>query len=263
MNIVLLLVFIAAFFMGVGYGSHAPLVPVFAREEINASYLEIGAIGMINYMPYTFMPAIVGILLDRFNRGVILSIGIAISTTSVFMLSFAYEVIDLMIIRAFAGIAHAFFWPAATSIIASLESKAKVKAISNYTMFWVAGYMIGPLVGSFLFENFGFRLLFQYTSSIMLIAVILAIITSILTRKMYASNKQEYSLRSMLAIMRSNARIYMLVMYYSASFGIVLAVYPAYLKENSIDEFYIGLLFFIFGLARLLTLPCTHRSADR
>ncbi|GIU71157.1 MAG: MFS transporter [Candidatus Nitrosocaldaceae archaeon] len=261
MNKLLLPIFFAALFVGIAYGSHAPLVPVFAREEISATYLEIGAIGMANYFPYMFMPALVGILLDKFNRGLIMSIGIAISASSIFLLSLSNTVIDVMIIRSFAGLAHAFFWPAATSIVTSISNNA-VKSVSRYTMFWVAGYMIGPLIGSLLFENFGFRLLFQYTSFIMLIALASASISIMRVKNRY-SKKEEYSFKSMIMIMKSKIRVYILVMYYSASFGIVLAVLPAYIKENGINEFNIGVLFFIFGLARLITLFFTHKFADK
>lgn len=256
-----MLVFFAAFFVGVSYGSHAPLVPVFAREEINATYLEIGTIGMANYLPYMFMPLLVGILLDRFNRGIIMSIGIAISASSIFALSLSNTVIEIMMIRSFAGLAHAFFWPAATSIVTSIGNDS-VKSISRYTMFWVSGYMVGPLIGSFLFENFGFRLLFQYTALIMLVALILAIMVSRKANRNYPK-REEYSFKNMLVIMKKNIRVYILVLYYSAAFGIVLSVLPAYIKENGINEFYIGILFFIFGLARLLTLPFTHKFANK
>ncbi len=62
-------------------------------------------------------------------------------------------------------------------------------------------------------------------------------------------------------MIRSNPKLSTLVMYYSAAFGIVLSVFPAYLKDNTINEFSIGILFFIFGLSRLFTPPFTHRFA--
>ena len=70
---------------------------------------------------------------------------------------------------------------------------------------------------------------------------------------------EKYSIADVLTIIKINPKISMLIMYYSAAFGIVLTIFPAYLKDNAINEFFIGVLFFIFGLSRLLTLPFTHK----
>ncbi|MEM2855908.1 MAG: MFS transporter [Candidatus Nitrosocaldaceae archaeon] len=256
MNISILFII---FIIGISYGSHAPLVPVFAREEINANYIEVGEIGMVNYLPYLFVPILVGLLLDRFNKSAILSIGITISTLSIFLLSFASNVIDMMVIRAFAGLAHAFIWPAATSIVSETNSRS-VKSISRFTMFWVGGYMIGPIIGSLLFESFGFRALFQYTSLFMIIALLLS---SILIKKVKnITNGREDSIRDILIMFHDNLRVHILIIYYSAAFGITLSILPAYMKEHGINEQEIGLLFFIFGLARLLTLLFTDKLAS-
>ncbi len=257
MNKVLVLVYTVACTIGVAYGAHAPLVPVFAKEDLSATYFDIGIIGMANYVPYMFAPAFVGLLLDRFNKGVILSIGIAMGMVSVFLLAFANNVFDAMLVRALTGIAHAFLWPSAESIVAATTLPEKrVQAISKFTMAWVAGYMAGPLIGALLFEAVGFRALFEYSSAIIIVALIAALM---LIRHGGAIRHEKYSIADVLTIIKINPKISVLIMYYSAAFGIVLTIFPAYLKDNSINEFFIGVLFFIFGLSRLLTLPFAHR----
>ncbi len=261
MEKVLLLIYTIAFTIGVSYGAHAPLLPVFAVQELGATYFDIGIIGLANYVPYMFAPALVGLLLDRFNKGVILSAGIATATVSVFLLAFAGSVVDVMLIRALTGIAHAFFWPPAEAVVTTATSPEKrVSAISKFTMAWVAGYMVGPLLGGVLFESSGFRLLFEYSSVMMIVAVAAALM---LIRHGRGAPQQLYSVGEVFRIIKFNPRISMLVLYYSASFGIVLTILPAYLKENTINEFFIGILFFVFGLSRLATLPFTQRFATR
>ncbi len=257
MNKVLVLVYSVACTIGVAYGAHAPLVPVFAKEELNATYFDIGIIGMANYVPYMFAPAFVGLLLDRVNKGMILSIGIALGMLSVFLLAFANNVFDAMLVRALTGIAHAFLWPSAESIVAAVTPPEKrVQAISKFTMAWVAGYMAGPLIGAVLFEAVGFRALFQYSSAMIIVALIAALM---LIKHREAIHHEKYSIADVFTIIKINPKISMLVLYYSASFGIVLTIFPAYLKDNAINEFFIGVLFFIFGLSRLATLPFTHK----
>ena len=259
MNKVLVLVYTIACAVGVAYGAHAPLVPVFAKEDLNATYFDIGIIGMANYLPYMFAPALVGLLLDRFNRGSILSAGIAMGMLSVFLLTLTNNVIDVMLVRALTGIAHAFFWPPAEAIVATAASPEKrVQAISKFTMAWVAGYMAGPLIGAVIFESFGFRTLFAYSSAIMIVALVAALL---LIRQGKGVYQEKFSVGNVFAIIKLNPKISTLVIYYSAAFGIVLTIFPAYLKDNTINEFSIGILFFIFGLSRLFTLPFTHKFA--
>ncbi|MEM2760373.1 MAG: MFS transporter [Nitrososphaerales archaeon] len=259
MSRVLLLVYIQACIIGVAYGAHAPLLPVFAKQELAASYADIGLIGMANYVPYMFMPALVGMLLDRFNKGSILSIGITISMFSVYMLSLSASVLDVMLIRALSGIAHAFFWPSAVAIVTdAVGQEQRVQVISRFTMAWVGGYMVGPLVGAFLFEQFGFRELFQYSAFIMVASLMISLS---LIRHVRVGYAEGYSVSTVFTIIKANPKLSTLVMYYSASFGIVLTIFPAYLKDNMINEFAIGILFFIFGLSRLFTLPFTQKFA--
>jgi DHA1 family multidrug resistance protein-like MFS transporter/DHA1 family quinolone resistance protein-like MFS transporter len=256
---VLLLAYVASCVIGVAYGAHAPLIPVFVKQELAATYFDIGMIGMANYVPYMFAPALVGLLLDKLNKASVLSFGISIAMFSVFMLSFTNNVADVMIVRAITGIAHAFLWPSAIAIVTTGVSEEKrVQAVSRFTMAWVGGYMIGPLIGAFIFELVGFRQLFEY-SAIMMIGALAAAIA--LIKYVRGTPMEKYPINAVFTVIRANPRLSTLIMYYSASFGIVLTIFPAYLKENAINEFMIGILFFIFGLSRLFTLPFTHKFA--
>jgi len=65
MNRVLILVNIIALIIGISYGLHGPILPLFAKNVIGASYSELGLIGLANFVPYMFIPIFVGILLDK------------------------------------------------------------------------------------------------------------------------------------------------------------------------------------------------------
>ena len=91
----LILVNIVGLLIGVSYGMHGPILPVFAKNIIGASYAELGLIGLTNFLPYMFIPLFVGILLHRFNSGYLLSIGVIINTASIFLLSVAESVTDM------------------------------------------------------------------------------------------------------------------------------------------------------------------------
>lgn len=87
MNHAVVLVAICSAIVGISYGMHSPIVPVFAREQLAADYSQVGLIGAVNYLPYMFAPFFVGILLDRLNKSYVLLSGILLNVFSIFILS--------------------------------------------------------------------------------------------------------------------------------------------------------------------------------
>ncbi len=181
MNRVLILVNITGLIIGISYGLHGPILPVFAKNVIGATYSELGLIGLTNFVPYMFIPLFVGILLDRVNNGYLLAVGAAINSASIYLLSIAQSVPEIMGFRIMTGVAHAFFWPPCESIISNESSeKNRVKNISMFTMFFVSGFMVGPLLGSVLLEgvDITYRILFQIAAFILASAIITALLAS-------------------------------------------------------------------------------------
>ncbi|MFB5639817.1 MAG: MFS transporter, partial [Nitrosopumilus sp.] len=105
MNRVLVLVNITGLIIGISYGLHGPILPVFAKNIIGATYSELGLIGLTNFIPYMFIPLFVGILLDRINNGYLLSLGAAINSASIYLLSIAQSVPEIMGFRIMTGVA--------------------------------------------------------------------------------------------------------------------------------------------------------------
>ena len=253
MKLPILLVYLTALIVGLSYGMHNPIVPVFSKEIIGASYLELGIIGLTNFLPYMFIPLFVGILLDKFNNGLLLSAGITLNTASIYLLSISQSVPEIAFFRALTGMAHAFFWPPCERIISQVEDpENRVKSIARFMGFFVGGLMIGPLIGTFLLENLDvtYRILFQYSTY----AIAIAIITSLLLSK-YGKTTQHstISLGSIKQMTKFPVIVIMLI-FCSTAFGTFLTIYPAFMNDRSISESNIELLFFIFGISRLATL---------
>jgi MFS family permease len=253
MKLPILLVYLTSLIVGLSYGMHNPIVPVFSKEIIGASYFELGIIGLSNFLPYMFIPLFVGILLDKFNNGLLLSAGIALNTASVYLLSVSQSVPEIAVFRALTGIAHAFFWPPCERIISQVEEpERRVKSIAKFMGFFVGGLMTGPLIGTFLLENFDvtYRILFQYSTY----AIAVAIITGLLLSK-YGKTTQHstISFGSIKQITKFPVIVLMLI-FCSTAFGTFLTIYPAFMNDRGISESNIELLFFIFGISRLVTL---------
>ena len=209
-----------------------------------------------------FIPLFVGFLLHRFNSGYLLSIGVVINSAAIFLLSIAESVPEIMGFRVMTGIAHAFFWPPSESIISQESSGSeRVKNISWFTGFFVAGFMIGPLLGSVFLEDLesSYRFLFEIASYILISAVLFSML---LSRGRVRKEEDTFSFSSIKQMIKFPEVIVMLI-YCTASFGMILTVFPAFLNDRSMSGNDILILFFIFGISRLAALALGEFFAKR
>ena len=262
MNRVLILVNITGLIIGISYGLHGPILQIFAKNVIGATYSELGFIGLANFVPYMFIPLFVGILLDRINNAYILGLGAAINSASIYLLSIAQSVPEIMGFRIMTGIAHAFFWPPCESIISNESTeKNRVKHISWFTMFFVMGFMIGPLLGSVFLENMDitYRILFQIAAFILAAGIITSLLTS---RKNMKRHHERFSF-SAIKDMKKFPEVITLLIFCTSSFGIILTIYPAFLNDNGMDATSILLLYFVFGISRVVSLALAGKFAKK
>ena len=253
MNKALILVNITGLIIGISYGLHGPILPVFAKNVIGANYSELGLIGLANFIPYMFIPLFVGILLDKFNNGYLLALGASINSASIYLLSVAQSVPELMGFRIMTGVAHAFFWPPCESIISKESSeKDRVRNISWFTMFFVLGFMVGPLLGTVFLEEIDitYRVLFQITAFILATAIISALLVS---RRNVKDHHEKFSFSS-IKEMKKFPEVIILLIFCTSSFGIILSIYPAFLNDNGMSDTDILYLYFAFGVSRVASL---------
>ena len=260
MNRRLILVYITGILIGISYGLQGPLLPVFAKNVIGASYADLGAIGFANFIPYIFFPLFVGIFLNRFNNGYLLSIGVVINSASVYLLSIAQSVPELMSFRVITGIAHAFFWPPCEAIISNVsKGKTRVRNIATFTGFFTTGFMIGPLFGSILLEGFDatYRIIFEIAAYVLIVSLVSALL---LSKNRPTIKHEKFSLSSLKEIAKF-PQVILLLIYCTASFGIILSIYPAFLNDRTMTVLDVEILFFIFGISRILTLAVAGKLA--
>ena len=260
MNRVLILVNITGLIIGISYGLHGPILPIFAKNVIGATYSELGLIGLANFVPYMFIPLFVGILLDRINNAYILAVGAAINSASIYLLSIAQSVPEIMGFRIMTGIAHAFFWPPCEAIISNESTeKNRVKNISWFTMFFVMGFMIGPLIGTAFLENIEvtYRILFQIAAFILAAAIITALLAS---RKKIKKQHERFSF-SAIKDMRKFPEVITLLIFCTSAFGIILTIFPAFLNDKGMSATDILYLYFAFGISRVISLALAGKFA--
>src|SRR5688500_808094 len=256
MNPAVILVAICSAIVGVSYGMHSPVVPVFAREQLAADYSQVGLIGTANFLPFMFAPFFIGILLDRLNKSYVLLSGILLNVFSIFILSTVQSTLEVTFYRALAGVAHALFWPSCEVLISvNSAPERRVRNISVFIAAWILGFMVGPLIGKLILNAFDYYTLFQLAAATMAVGIV----PSVLLRSYgWPAVQKDLEVRAssveVAKEIATHPKLAGVILYYAITFGVVLAVYPAYMSDASLTTEEIEIMFFFFGVSRFATL---------
>jgi MFS family permease len=261
MNRPVLLVAICAAIVGISYGMHSPIVPVFARDRFAADYSQVGLIGTVNFLPYMFAPFFVGMLLDRLNKSYMLVSGMLLNVFAIFMLSTVQSVPEIMLFRTLAGVAHALFWPSSEVLISTNSPpERRIKSISTFIAAWILGFMTGPLIGKLVLDVFDYTVLFQLAAGVMAAGVVPSLV---LRRYGWPAVQKDLEVRAGTVQITREVAVHptlsSVILYYAMTFGVVLAVLPAYMNEASLTSQDIEVLYFMFGISRFATLMFVPR----
>jgi MFS family permease len=256
MNPAVVLVAICSAIVGVSYGMHSPVVPVFAREQLAADYSQVGLIGTANFLPFMFAPLFIGILLDRLNKSYVLLSGILLNVFSIFILSTVQSTLEVTFYRALTGVAHALFWPSCEVLISvNSAPERRVRNISVFIAAWILGFMVGPLIGKLILNAFDYYTLFQLAAATMAVGIV----PSVLLRSYgWPAVQKDLEVRAssveVAKEIATHPKLAGVILYYAITFGVVLAVYPAYMSDASLTTEDIEIMFFFFGVSRFATL---------
>lgn len=120
----------------------------FMVEDIQelVSATNFGRLMAIFLWIYAFMSPISGMIADRLNRKWLIIISLFVWSGVTFMMSYATDMNQLMILRAVMGVSEAFYIPAGLSLIADYhQGKTRSLAIGFHT----SGIYLGQALGGF------------------------------------------------------------------------------------------------------------------
>jgi DHA1 family multidrug resistance protein-like MFS transporter/DHA1 family quinolone resistance protein-like MFS transporter len=208
-----------------------------------------------------FAPFFVGMLLDRLNKSYMLVSGMLLNVFSIFMLSTVQSVPEIMLFRTLAGVAHALFWPSAEVLISTNSPPdRRVKSISSFIAAWILGFMTGPLIGKLVLDVFDYTVLFQIAAGVMAAGILPSLL---LRRYGWPAAQKDLEVgagtKQILREVAVRPTLSSVILYYALTFGVVLAVLPAYMNEASLTSQDIEVLFFMFGISRFATLMFVPR----
>jgi MFS family permease len=125
--------------------------------DITGRELDIGLLGLAEFLPAALLVLVTGSVADRFNRRVIGSLAIAAETLcaivlAIYALGEPTAVWPLFVIAVVFGAARAFSAPAIRSIPPMVAPDGTLpRLIALYSATWTAAAIVGPALGGFLY----------------------------------------------------------------------------------------------------------------
>jgi MFS family permease len=149
----------ALFIAGMGFVTVITFVPIFSGR-INVQQYEIF------FIAYTLsvicMRVFGGWIPDRYGKKKSALPAFVVYTSSIFLLGFSDEWVELLVSGALFGLGHGLFYPAIYALVIDLTSeKNRGKAISICSVSFTSGGMIGVFINGVIAEYWGFQAMFE------------------------------------------------------------------------------------------------------
>jgi MFS family permease len=129
----------ASFFVAVGFGIIAPVIPLFAKS-FGVSNAQVGAILSAFALARFASGLISGKLVDKFGERLVYTVGIAFVAVSSFAAALAQTYSQLLIFSVAAG----------SIVLRAVRDDQRARAQSLYNGSFLIGMMAGPVIGGFL-----------------------------------------------------------------------------------------------------------------
>lgn len=235
-----------------------PTLPNYLKD-IGGNTSQIGivmsafAFGVLIFRP------LVGKQVDNVGRKTILLLGIIIFVISPVLYIYIRSINTLLPIRVFHGLGLAAFGTASITLITDAAPVKNRGEVISYTgMVNTIAFALGPIIGSFLGDKWGYNVLFGFVSGISIACLFTSLfLHETKSEKSSRSDVNYWQTIKQRRIMVSSSIILLVGLVH----GGVMFYIPLFLKENiSIN---IGLFFAVYGTAAFLIRMFVGPASDR
>ncbi|MGA9295118.1 MAG: MFS transporter [Ignavibacteriaceae bacterium] len=216
----------------------------------------VGALIAIYGFVAALLQPVMGALSDKLGkRKILIQAGLGLLGVSTLTYILAQHFFDLLILRTFQGVAVAITIPASMALMAEITKKeSRGGAMGVYSTLRIVGFAIGPLVGGFLKDRYGFNAAFFAGFGFIILAMFLIQIwvkdvkvkkgKEELTKKIRIFEKKLLSP----GILSAASATFMM----AASFSILTALENEFNSKLSINAFQFGVAFSMLMVTRLI-----------
>jgi MFS family permease len=133
----------------------------------------------------------------------------------------------------------------------------RVAEMGWYSVAWGSGYLVGPSIGGFVAQRFGYIQLFVLSTILIAIGLVSNLLTTL------PQNPHRPKIQAAPSRISSTVQgllpWYMMLLCYAVVFGVIVAIFPGYANSVGVSAELIGLLFTLFGISRVLVFAMSGR----
>ncbi|MGD0805255.1 MAG: MFS transporter [Candidatus Bathyarchaeia archaeon] len=232
------LFYISVFLVATAIGTPMMLAPVQA-EGLGATLLDIGIMGTAAAVVYTAMTLIAGALLDRFEKVRLFLVFNIFTAACLVYLALATDFRQVFIGRVLLGFAGGAFWAAAGALTADMAPPELLShAIGRYNLSWILGFVLGPFLGGWVADSYGYSSLWWLLTVVMATALVVngLLVSRISLESESGVIKFDFSAVSQLRW------AYLTMIPYALGLGIYFYILPGYMAEKGLTATAIGFL---------------------
>lgn len=243
----------------VGYSVLIFTIPLFA-VAVRSSESELGFIALMYNLPSLFVPILIGRFLDKAKAlRVIQLVAIAYALPTL-LFPYASDFIQIAGIRALQGFFGIAFWVAMEKELSDLAPEGdKGRILSIYNMSWAWAFIVGPILGGYLIQEFDYEtafvvaFLWQAATIVLLVPLRprqianedLQSVISPVQEKRGSSHRTWESSDLSFACLTSGV--------IGAVLGVLFSLFPAYATLVGFSALEAGFLLLLFTASRLAT----------
>ena len=249
--------YLSVFVVSLGLAMYTIFIPVFA-QSLGATFFDLGLIGTVGALATAIIPSLAGHMADKTNRLWVFQLSLIISMLATYFLIFCHSVLEIVALRLVAGVGLGIFWPMGEALASDLApADRRVREMGRYSVAMALGLLIGPSVGGFVVQTFGYTDLFIISSAIIGLSLLQSVL---LVRPLYPRQNSTRSENSYgnVHIIRSILPLYLMLICYGVIWGLISSIFPGYMNSIGINVLLIGYLFSAFGITRIFSLATVH-----
>ncbi len=255
-----------------GLSQIAPVLPLYIKQlgiQDTSAVEQFSGISFgITFIVAAFFTPIWGFIGDRYGRKLILlisSLGMAIIT---FLTGFAENVAQLIVFRLLIGFITGYS-PTCTALIAAQTDNDHAGwSLGILSTAFLAGSLLGPMVGGFIVEKLGMQYVFFVTGCLLLISFTATLV--FVKEKFIRYDEIPHNLKD---VFKSIPEVGLTITMFTTFFTLQLAlntiepIVTVYITELSSNLSHIaliaGLTFSISGMSSIIAAPWMGRLSDK
>lgn len=150
-----------AYFLNQGDRQIFNVVIPLIKEDLQINDVQVGLVATMFTLVYGIMVPIAGFVGDILRRKWIIFFSLLIFSVGTLFTGISNGIILLIIFRSIAtGGGEAFYYPAATSLLAQFHQKTRAMAMSIHQTSLYAGIVASGFIAGYIGENYGWRMSF-------------------------------------------------------------------------------------------------------